>query len=385
MASPTTPTLGSISTSSVANIGNSGRGARAAATAGAAAAGAAVLADGGGFFGALRSLNSSVSNALFFLGPIGWITSKAKNKVGINSRFSSPLNTADALINTIPSSTLSDVAQNTADIFGHNHGATKIVTHTSNQISHYANRVLSPGMKETLSKNDLTTTLFAGTNAVAEGTNMVLGFRQRMNTLKHMQEALTGKKPSSWAVLTGSSSLHPIVAQLRGEAFGIQGGLATLLQTAGMAFNTYRMLFSQSQSTNSLKSMGLSLGVNMGTGMAASMLTAASDNALNAYKYMLDASANNAQIGLETYCSLIGGIAPNTNASDIRNAAQWCYTQHLSPFDTLQLLEKTNFLQKPLPQAPASAPEATAESTTRHQDAILAQRNQNAARAYVRA
>jgi len=311
--------------------------------------------------GGLSKVTSLATSAVW-IGPmlggaLGWLADRKlfgkvagpmKKASAVTALLNSPISGDVALFEPDAALPIADAVKN---ILGHEHKVTAAVNAASTKFTHYAQKTFSPDTAKRLSENTIGNTIYSGAMIVGETTNAILTFKNRMDTLKQMQKALTGHEPSTFALLFGRN-LHPLVKAASKEAVGMRAGIASLLQFAGVGANVYMMLGSKD---TGMKYMVKSTVLSMGTSMAASAITSGS-TALSSYRELSQYAANNVPAPEQVYTNLIGGLAGRADYRLVNDIAKQAAEKQLSPAEVLQLVSATDFLRKP--PAPVAAPAA---------------------------
>jgi hypothetical protein len=226
------------------------------------------------------------------------------------------------------------------------HDSARHVRDFGKSFTQYGQRIFGEKIHGQIMQASAGNAVFAGAGAVGETAAAALSIGNRIKTLKAMQADITGKVPSTAAVIFGSDTLHPIVARARSELSGGKALGALALQMGGTAANAWLMLRGGSVKYFIAKS----IGVSMGTNMLAGVLTS-SDTALVNYQAMAKSFAQKGGAQMDQYVGLIGGLEPRANEQVVQQVAEKAFKEQLKPRDVLRLVASTN-LREAVPMNP---------------------------------
>lgn len=301
---------------------------------------AAVTTESKGFLGWISSTMTALSLSAFGVPMLGkglnWLSERkllhnAKNALVVKGvegarTFHKVTSVLDEEVHLIPEALKGAGLHKTSAMFGE----------LGSKVSKFAKPILGEKLHGQFAQASGTNALFAGAGAVGETAGLINTVTKRVTTLEAMQTDLTGKVPSAWTIIFRPQKLHPLVQHARGEAVSFKAAAGMALQLGGAIANAYIMLRFNKLKNALVKSMGIS----MGTGMAASMITAG-DTALVSYQELAKSFKHSGRAEVETYVGFIGGFAPNADVEQVQKLAEQAYKEQLKPKAVLELIDKS--------------------------------------------
>ena len=291
------------------------------------------MKSGGGFApiswisGALGSFSSMAFTLPMVGGALAWVAGKTSS-----SKLQNVAGKATG-VTSLFESTVENFSTDTAKVFGGNSVVSKAVGGAGNKISTFAQKTLPSHAYESIKSKNIGLVAANGAMVLNGMTHVAGSIGGNIEVLQHMQEELTGKKPSTWSILMGNKNLHPLVAEMRKNTMGMRFGLGLLTQVAGIAGNVYMAIFDKSEGKAGFVKMAA-------FGMLPNMLSniiSPQGNAIDQYRAAHTSIASGQPVDLEIYRGMAHTLAPKQVSQEQKFAlADKLYQEQTRPEDVLK-------------------------------------------------
>ena len=278
-----------------------------------------------------------------------------------------------------------DLVKETARVFSSDSPITQAVETTSSTIASLARKTLGDHHCNNLQKNSAGSLLMSSSMIIGGSVGLGNGLGSKLQAIQHIQQELTGEKPSILKIMMGSKDLHPVAQQARKELFSPPALFATAVEVASIAGGIHG-LFSGKENgiaskvlnhmennalTNrlpvSVRSMAVSLVCLKGQEAINNMARSATSDHVGCDSYVIahKLSAAGKEIPQITYANLIAGLVPNVTSEGVAAVSKHCHEHQLPPKEALEAIntifyEKSGHAQKE--QQRRSAPQTSNRS-----------------------